>query len=159
MTLQYQPLSDKCIPPKRATPDSVGYDLFMPIDFRIEPKACKVIFLDYALGIPEGDYRRIASKLSLALDYSIDVKAGVVDRGYRGNIGVILKNDSEVPFQRKRGEPIAQLILEKSDMPPVERVDTLPPTEHGNRGFSQQTAVTYGIPATDPGKLPKPIYH
>ena len=45
-------------------PDSVGYDLFMPIDFRIEPKACKVIFLDYALGIPEGDCGRIASKLS-----------------------------------------------------------------------------------------------
>ena len=159
MTLQYQPLLDKCIPPKRAMPDSVGYDLFTPIDFRIEPKACKVIFLDYALGIPEEDYRRIASKSSLALDYSIDVKARVVDRGYRGNIGVILKNDSEVPFWQKRGEPIAQLILEKSDMPPVERVDTLPPTERGNRGFGQQTAVTYGIPATDPGKLPKPIYH
>ena len=79
-------------------PDSVGYDLFTPIDFRIEPKACKVIFLDYALGIPEGDYGRIASKSSLALNYSIDVKAGVVDRGYRGNIGVILKNDSKVPF-------------------------------------------------------------
>ena len=97
--------------------------------------------------------------MSLALDYGIDVKAGVVNRGYRGNIGVILKNDSEVPFQRKHGEPIPQLILEKSDMPPVEKVDTLPPTEHGNRGFGQQTAVTYGIPATDLGKLPKPIYH
>ena len=159
MTLQYQPLSDKCIPPKRATPDSVGYDLFMPIDFRIEPKAHKVIFLDYALGIPEGGCGRIASKSSLALDYSIDVKAGVVNRGYQGNIGVILKYDSEVPFQQKRGEPIAQLILEKSDMPLVERVDTVPPTECGNRGFGQQTSMTYGIPATDPGKLPKPIYH
>ena len=111
------------------------------------------------LGIPEGDYGRIASKFSLALDYGIDVKAGVVNRGYRGNIGVIPKNDSEVPFRRKRGEPIAQLILEKADTPPVERVDTLPPTEHGSRGFSQQTAITYGIPATDPGKLPKSIYH
>ena len=156
MTLQYQPLSDKCIPPEQAMLDSVGYDLFTPIDFRIEPK---VIFLDYVLGIPEGDYGRIVSKLSLALNYSIDVKAGVIDRGYRGNIGVILKNDSEVPFQQKHGEPIAQLILEKSDTPPVERVNTLPPTERGNRGFGQQTAVTYGIPTTDPGKLPKPIYH
>ena len=79
-------------------PDSVGYDLFMPIDFRIKPKACKVIFLDYVLGIPEGNYRRIMSKLGLALDYSIDVKAGVVNRGYRGNVGVILKNASEIPF-------------------------------------------------------------
>ena len=80
-------------------PDSVGYDLFMPIDFRIKPKACKVFFLDYVLGIPEGDYGRIVSKSSLALDYGIDAKAGVVNRGYQGNIGVILKNNSEVPFQ------------------------------------------------------------
>ena len=63
-------------------PDSVGYDLFMPIDFRIKPKARKVIFLDYTLGIPEGGYRRIASKSSLALNYGINVKAGVVNRGY-----------------------------------------------------------------------------
>ena len=77
----------------------MGYDLFTPIDFRIKPKERKVIFLDYVLGIPEGNYGRIASKSSLALDYSINVKAGVVDRGYRGNIGVILKNDSEVPFR------------------------------------------------------------
>ena len=140
-------------------PDSIGYDLFMPIDFRIKPKACKVIFLDYALGIPEGNYRRIASKSGLALNYGIDVKAGVVDRGYRGNVGVILKNDSEIPFWQKRGQPIAQLILEKSDTPLVERVDTLPPTEHGSRGFGQQTAVTYGTTARAPGKLPESTYH
>ena len=83
----------------------------------------------------------------------------MVDGGYQGNIGVILKNDSEVPFRRKHGGPIAQLILEKADTPLVERIDTLPPTEHGSRGFGQQTAVTYGIPATAPGKLPNSIYH
>ena len=54
----------------------------MPVDFRIKPKARKVIFLDYGLGIPEGNYGRIASKSGLALNYSIDVKAGVVHRGY-----------------------------------------------------------------------------
>ena len=140
-------------------PDSVGYDLFMPIDFRIKPKACKVIFLDYALGISEGNYRRIVSKSGLALDYGIDVKAGVVDRGYQGNVRVILKNDSDIPFRQKRGQPIAQLILEKSDTPPVERVDTLPPTEHGSRCFGQQTAMTYGATAKAPGKLPESTYH
>ena len=83
----------------------------------------------------------------------------MVDRGYRGNIGVILKNDTEVPFQQKHGEPIAQLILEKADTPLVEKVGTLPSTECGSRGFGQQTDVTYGIPATAPGELPKSTYH
>ena len=75
----------------RAMPDSIGYDLFTPIDFRIKPKAHKVIFLDYVLGLPEGYYGRITSKSGLALDYGIDVNPGVVNRGYQGNIGVILK--------------------------------------------------------------------
>ena len=101
----------------------------------------------------------MVSKLGLALDYGIDVKAGVVDRGYRGNIGVILKNDSDIPFWKKHGQPIAQLILEKSDTPLVERVDTLPPMEHRSRGFGQQTAITYGTTATNPGKLPKSTHH
>ena len=83
----------------------------------------------------------------------------MVDRGYQGNKGVILKNNTGVPFWRKCGEPIAQLILEKADTAPVEKVDTLPSTECGSRGFGQQTAVTYGIPARAPGKLPKSIYH
>ena len=73
MTLQYQPLSDRCIPPERAMPDSVGYNLFTPIDFRIKPKAHSYF---------PGNYGRIASKSGLALNYGIDVKAGVVDRGY-----------------------------------------------------------------------------
>ena len=131
----------------------------MPIDFRIKPKGCKVIFLDYALGILEGNYGTITSKLALALDYGIDVKAGVVNRGYQGNIGVILQNDSEIPFMQQCGQPIAQLILEKSDTPPVERVDTLPPTEHGSRGFGQQTGVTYGATTRAPGELPESTYH
>ena len=80
-------------------PDSIGYNLFVPIDFRIKLKARKIIFLEYALGIPEGNYRRITSKSGLALNYGIDVKAGVVDIGYQGNVGVILKNNSEIPFQ------------------------------------------------------------
>ena len=131
----------------------------MPIDFRIKPKGRKVIFLDYALGILEGNYGRITSKSGLALDKGIDVKAGVIDRGYQGTVGVILKNDSEIPFRQQHGQPNAQLILEKSDTPPVERVDTLPPTEHGSRGFGQQTTLTYGATARAPGKLPESIYH
>ena len=83
----------------------------------------------------------------------------MVNTGYRGNIGVFLKNDSEIPFQWKHGQPIAQLILEKSDTPLVERVGTLPPTEHGSKGFGKQTTVTYGATARAPGKLPKSTYH
>ena len=129
MTLKYMPLSDKCFELKRASPDSMGYDLFTPIDFTLEPKEVRLIRTHLALGFPEGVYGRIAEKSRLSLEYNISIKAGVIDPGYRGNVGVILRNDSKKsPFECKQREPIAQIILEWAATPPVEWVDKLPPT-------------------------------
>ena len=144
MVLKYLPLSDKCFEPKRATPDSVGYHLFTPINFSLKPTQTRLIKTDLALGFPTGTYGRIAEKSGLALDYEISIKAGAIDPGYRGNIGVILKNDSkEVTFECKRGEPIAQIILEWAATPPVVRVDALPPTVRGTHGFGAQSFHAY----------------
>ena len=49
----FQKLSEKAINPRRATPGSVGYDLFTPIDFQIQPKEQKTIFIDLAIVPPE----------------------------------------------------------------------------------------------------------
>ena len=79
-----------------------------------------MIKTDLVLGFPAGVYGRIAKKSGLALDCEISIKAGAIDPGYRGNVGVILKNDSKkVTFKCKRGEPIAQIILEWAATPPV----------------------------------------
>jgi dUTP pyrophosphatase len=74
----------------------------------------------------------------------IDVGAGVIDYDYRGNVGVILFNHSEVDFDVKRGDRIAQLILEKISMAPAVEVDDLEATERGAGGFGS-TGVTATI--------------
>ena len=144
MTLKYMPLSDKCFEPKRASPDSVGYDLFTPIDFKLELAEVRLIHTDLVLGFPKGVYGHIAEKSGLALDYNISIKAGAINPGYRGNVGIILRNDSkEVPFKCKRGEPIAQVILEWAAIPPVEQVDELPLTTRDICGFGAQSFHAY----------------
>ena len=45
----FQRLSEKAISPHRATPESVGYDLFTPIDFQIQPKEQRTVFIDSPL--------------------------------------------------------------------------------------------------------------
>ena len=57
-----------------------------------------------------------APRSGLALKHGIDVGAGVVDYDYRGNVGVILFNFSDTDFEVKRGDRIAQLIIEKISM-------------------------------------------
>ena len=54
---------------------------------------------DLAISIPSGTYARVAPRSGLAVKNFIDTGAGVVDEDYRGNVGVVLFNHSEVDFQ------------------------------------------------------------
>jgi deoxyuridine 5'-triphosphate nucleotidohydrolase len=59
----------------------------------------------------------------------------VVDYDYRGPVGVVLFNHSEEDFVVKRGDRIAQLILERISMASVEEADELFDTARGSGGF------------------------
>lgn len=65
----------------------------------------------------------------------MDVGAGVIDADYRGPVGVILFNHSDVDFEVKRGDRIAQLIIEKIVTPDVLEVESLDSTVRGEGGF------------------------
>lgn len=71
----------------------------------------------------------------MALKHAIDVGAGVIDADYRGPVGVILFNHSDVDFEVKVGDRIAQLILEKIVTPEVMEVEHLDSTARGEGGF------------------------
>lgn len=61
--------------------------------------------------------------------------AGVIDEDYRGPVGVLLFNHSDVDFKINHGDRIAQLILEKIITPPVVEVESLDATERNTGGF------------------------
>ena len=76
-----------------------------------------------------------APRSGLAWKHSIDVGAGVIDADYRGPVGVILFNHSDVDFEVKVGDRIAQLIIEKILTPDVVEVEDLDSTVRGEGGF------------------------
>lgn len=76
-----------------------------------------------------------APRSGLALKHAIDVGAGVIDADYRGPVGVILFNHSDVDFEVKAGDRIAQMILEKIVTPEVIEVEDLDSTLRGEGGF------------------------
>ena len=135
----FQRLSEKAISPQRATPGSVGYDLFTPIDFQIQPKEQKTVFIDLAIVPPEGYYAQLMSKSGLMVLYELEVKAGVIDPDFTGNIGVVLKNNSYQPIERLAGEQIAQLLFIKVATPMLIQVTSLARTERGEYGFGAHT--------------------
>lgn len=77
----------------------------------------------------------VAPRSGLAWKHSIDVGAGVIDADYRGPIGVILFNHSDVDFEVKPGDRIAQVIIERIMTPEVVEVLDLDSTVRGDGGF------------------------
>ena len=132
-------MSEKAINPHRATPGSVGYDFFTPVDFQIQPKEQKTIFIELTIVPPEGYYTQLMSKSGLTVLYELEVKAGVIDPDFTGNIGVVLKNNSKQPVECLVGEQIAQLLCIKVATPTLIQVTSLAKTEWGKYGLGPHT--------------------
>ena len=135
----FQKLSEKAISPHQATPGSVGYDLFTPVDFQIQPKEQQTVFIDLAITPPEGYYAQLMSKSGLTVLYELEVKAGVINPDFTGNIGVVLKNNSDQPVECLAGEQIAQLLFIKVATPILVQPTSLAKTERGEYGFGAHT--------------------
>ena len=137
--LNYEKLSDRAKAPKRATPGSIGLDLFTPTDMFIPAKEQVLIHTDLILVPTQGYYIHIASKSGLALKYGLTVEGGVVDPDYQGNVGVLLRNHSDQAHILEQGEAIAQVIMEKAAMPEVVEMKIAKNTQRGTGGFGSTT--------------------
>ncbi|KAI3439635.1 Deoxyuridine 5'-triphosphate nucleotidohydrolase (dUTPase) [Psidium guajava] len=133
--LRVKKLSDKAVLPSRASPFSAGYDLSSAAETKVPARGKALVPTDLSIAIPEGTYARIAPRSGLAWKHSIDVGAGVIDADYRGPVGVILFNHSDIDFAVNVGDRIAQLIIEKIMTPDVDEVEDLDSTLRGEDGF------------------------
>src|SRR5262249_19819370 len=121
--------------PKQGSEGAIGYDLYTVEDTTIVPGSCVAIPMCIAVKVPEGTYSRIAPRSSLAVKSCIDVGAGVIDPDYRGELKVLLINNSLKEFKVQKGERIAQLILEQALSPRIITVPDLDNTLRGESGF------------------------
>lgn len=103
--------------PTRATPFSVGLDLYSPEDCTVPARNRYLLALGICIELPPGCYGRIAPRSGLALKNFIDIGAGVIDPDYRGEVHVLLFNFADSDYVVKRGDRVAQLICERVYMP------------------------------------------
>jgi dUTP pyrophosphatase len=123
-------LTSRARMPERTSKEAAGLDLHSATEITIQPGERKLVPTDLAMRFPLGTYGRIASRSGIALKASVDTKAGVIDRDYRGNIQILLKNDSKDRiFQIQQGDRICQLILEKKSSADPIQVENLDGTQ------------------------------
>jgi dUTP pyrophosphatase len=128
-------LTESALAPTRNTPTDAGLDLYSSETILIKGRLWKAISTGISIAIPNEYYARIAPRSGLAYKHGLDVFAGVVDSGYRGEIKVILYNASEKDYLVNAGDKIAQLIIEKCYLWNIDIVDELNNSERGESGF------------------------
>lgn len=134
MSFKVYAKSSDAIIPQRAEPGSAGYDLTSVVDTTILPHSQCIVDTGLIFEFPSDCYARVAPRSGLAAKNSIDVLAGVVDSSYRDTIKVILYNHSDISFQVKVGNRIAQLIFEKIHTPVLEIVSDINELSSSDRG-------------------------
>ena len=128
-------LNKNAMIPVKGSPFAAGYDMHALTDATVPARGKVLVSTGIAMAIPEGNYGRIAPRSGLAAKHSIDVGAGVIDCDYRGEVKVLLFNLSDVDFELKANERIAQLIIEKYTPTDIAEVEDLDATVRGKGGF------------------------
>jgi dUTP pyrophosphatase len=120
--------------PTRAHADDAGADLYCAQDVRLAPGEGKVVVTGVAVAVPPGHVGLVADRSSMAKK-GLKTAGGVIDAGYRGEIGVVLWNISKEPAELKAGDRVAQLLILPVAVLPMREVDDLEASQRGAGGF------------------------
>ena len=123
--------------PGYAHPGDAGADLHAASEVTLEPGQRALVPTGIALAIPEGYVGLVHPRSGLAARHGISIvnAPGTVDAGYRGEVLVNLVNlDPREAFTVRRGDRIAQLLVQEVAVVAFEEVDSLPDTSRGDTG-------------------------
>ena len=124
--------------PAYAHPGDAGADLVTTIDLTIAPGERVLVGTGIAVALPDGFAAVVHPRSGLAhrLGVSIVNTPGTVDAGYRGEIKVLLVNhDLREPAIFKRGDRIAQLVVQRVERARFHEVERLPGSARGANGY------------------------
>jgi dUTP pyrophosphatase len=147
MQVKRLPHSEGLPLPKYMSDHAAGMDLFAAVnpEMIILPGEWKLVPTGLQIAIPEGYEAQVRPRSGLALKQGVSIlnTPGTVDADYRGEVGVILMNHSKENLVIKRGDRIAQMIINKIERVAIEEVADLPETDRGAGGFGH-TGVKHG---------------
>lgn len=125
--------------PSYMTEHSAGMDLYAAVDGQtvIKPNGWQLVPTGLAIALPEGYEAQVRPRSGLALKQGVSIlnTPGTVDADYRGEVCVILMNHSNKDLVIKRGDRIAQMIINKVEKIQFEEVKELSETVRGSGGF------------------------
>ena len=136
-------LDNEAVIPTYAKPGDAGADLYSISDLVLAPGERALVRTGLAIALPNGYVGLVHPRSGLGLKNGISVvnTPGTIDAGYRGEIGVVLINhDLHESFQVKKGDRIAQLVIQKVENADFKLVNQLPESERATGGYGSTGA-------------------
>lgn len=129
--------------PAYATDGAAGMDAISAEDVTIAPQGRHAVATGLAVAIPHGYEMQVRPRSGLALKHGISVPnaPGTIDSDYRGELKIILINHGSEPFDVRRGDRVAQLVLAPVVRAGWVEVTELDETARGGGGFGSTGGV------------------
>ena len=91
----------------------------------------------FSIALPEGHEAQVRPRSGLAAKHGVTVlnAPGTIDADYRGEIRVLLINHGQAPFQIRRGDRIAQMVVAPVSAVAFTEQEALDDTERGDGGY------------------------
>ncbi|MDD5342285.1 MAG: dUTP diphosphatase [Patescibacteria group bacterium] len=135
LSVKIKRLNSEARLPEYAFPGDAGLDLFSCENYTIKPSERRTFPVGIALELPNGYVGLVWDKSGLASKKGIHCLSGVLDSGYRGELMIVLLNTGENPQEIKKGDKIAQLLVQPVEQAKIVEVEKLSDTERGQGGF------------------------
>ena len=137
MILKVMRLKPEARLPEYAHPGDAGLDLFAAVSLSLNPGERKLVGTGISIELPPDTEAQVRPRSGLALKHGITVlnTPGTIDRGYRGEVGVILMNHGDSPFAVEPGMKIAQMVIAPFHTVSVQESVSLSESERGHGGF------------------------
>ena len=141
--------------PGQAHPGDAGVDLYTAVDVELRPGERVMVPTGIAIALPDGYAGFVHPRSGLAAKYGVTLvnAPGTIDAGYRGEIKVILLNtDRGRPVSLRRGDRIAQLVVQRVEQVTFREVPALPDSARGENGFGSTGGHAAGYPSRVPAE-------
>jgi dUTP pyrophosphatase len=136
--------------PSYARQDDAGADLVCAGDVDLAPGQRAVVGTGIAIALPAGYAAFVHPRSGLAARHGVTLvnAPGTIDMGYRGEIKVVLLNtDPATPVSFRRGDRIAQLVVQRVERAAFREVAALPDSARGDNGFGSTGGHAGGLAA------------
>jgi len=138
--MRVRPAEDADIPlPRYMTPDAAGMDLCaaVPQDTVLEAGQIGLLPTGFAIALPKGYEAQVRPRSGLAVRHGIGMinSPGTIDSDYRGEVMIALVNHGRAAYTVRRGDRIAQMVIQRIHQARLEAVEELDPTVRSGGGF------------------------